>query len=192
MKLISLAVRATALIALALVFAHVGLSGTAAQYPPPTGNIIMGASNATPTAGTSVSVSATVVNHTGTAMPDLSCTFQVLSQPGTDATVDAGPKTTDANGVATSTLNVGSTAGTIVVGVTCGELESQVAVVAGAAVAPAEPGAPAAAALPPTGFAPVARTLPAGALMALLCTGLLALSAGSTLCLVSSRIKGDS
>ena len=105
------------------------LGGTAsAQYPPPTGSVSMSTSNATPAAGTSVSISTTVLNQFGSPAFGLSCTFQVLSQPGSSAVVDAGPKVTDDNGIAATTLNVGTTAGTIVVGANCGELSSQVSV----------------------------------------------------------------
>lgn len=104
----------------------------AAQYPPPTGNLVLETTSTSPTTGSVLSVTATASDPTGTPIAGLACTFEIVSQPGTDASVDPGPVNTDANGIATTSLDVGSTTGTIVVGSTCGEFSALVSVVAGA------------------------------------------------------------
>jgi hypothetical protein len=164
----------------------VGMLGSTAQaYPPPTGSVSMSTSSATPPAGTSVSISTTVLNQFGSPAFGLSCTFQVLSQPGTNAVVDAGPKVTDGNGIATTTLNVGTTAGTIAVGANCGEMSGQVSVAVQAGA-----GAPGAVTLrlPSTGTGP-ADTAPNG--LILLATGLLCVVAGSGLRVAARRARGS-
>jgi hypothetical protein len=166
----------------------VGMLGSTAQaYPPPTGSVSMSTSSATPPAGTSVSISTTVLNQFGSPAFGLSCTFQVLSQPGTSAVVDAGPKVTDDNGIATTTLNVGTTAGTIVVGANCGDLSGQVLVAVQAGAPGAVPGA-VTLRLPPTGTGPV-DTAPNG--LILLATGLLCVVAGSGLRIAAKRARGS-
>jgi len=65
----------------------------------------------------------------------LACTFDIASQPGSDAAVYPGPVYTDPTGTATTSLQVGSTAGPIIVDANCGDLTAQVSVVSGAAVA---------------------------------------------------------
>ena len=90
----------------------------------------MSVSSTTPATGTAVSVAVNVVNQLGIYVSGVPCTFQVLSQPGSGAVVDAGPKVTDVYGTAVSTLNVGTTPGTILVGAhiriadTAGKVES--------------------------------------------------------------------
>jgi hypothetical protein len=162
----------------------VGMLGSTASavYPPPTGSVSMSTSSATPAAGTSVSISTTVLNQFGSPAFGLSCTFQVLSQPGSNAVVDAGPKMTDDNGVATTTLNVGTAAGTIVVGANCGELSGQVSV--------AVQGAPGATTLrlPPTGTGPDAA---APTWLIVLATGLVCVVAGSGLRIAARWARGS-
>ena len=101
-----------------------------AQYPPVRGNVVLAAGDATPALGGQTTVSATVVDEAGNAVSGLSCTFSVAQQPGTDASVEQGPFTTDATGRVSTTLNAGSAAGTIVVEAACGELSAAVSVVA--------------------------------------------------------------
>ncbi len=120
---------AAALVALSTLLLEVAQ----AQYPPPTGSLTLRASTATPAVGSVLGVSATALDQTGAPVAGVACSFEIISQPGNDATVDRGPIATDANGVANTTLNVGSTPGNIVVGARCGELSSQVLVSAGAA-----------------------------------------------------------
>ena len=124
----------------------VGSHEAGAQYPPPTGNLTLRAATTAPPLSSVLGISATARDQTGAAVAGISCTFQIISQPGADATVDGGPFVTDANGVASTTLDVGNTPGNIVVGANCGDLTSQVLVAAGG-------GAPAPA-LPATGQGP--------------------------------------
>ncbi len=62
-----------------------------------------------------------------------------MSQPGSDAGVIPGPVTTDANGIASTILAVGSTAGVVEVYADCGDASASVSVVASAAEEPALP-----------------------------------------------------
>lgn len=111
-----------------------GLPGPAsAQYPPPTGNVAVAAANAAPSLNSTVAVTATVRDQNGSPASGVQCTFGIAQQPGSSASVGAGPFTTDANGNVSTTLQTGSTAGTIVVQATCGGLTAQVSVVAGTA-----------------------------------------------------------
>ena len=181
MKWSSLGVKLAGLAAGVLLVGMLG-STASAVYPPPTGSVSMSTSSTTPAAGTSVSISTTVLNQFGSPAFSLSCTFQVLSQPGSDAVVDAGPKVTDDNGVASTTLNVGAAAGTIVVGANCGEMSGQVSVtVQGASGAPTLR-------LPPTGTGP-AETAPIWLIV--LATGLLCVVAGSSLRIAARRARGS-
>jgi hypothetical protein len=159
----------------------------------------MSLSNTAPVTGTAVSISATVVNHRGAVVPGIECTFAVISQTGTGATVEAGPKITDANGVATTTLSTGTAAGTIVVGADCGELSSQVSVQTTAAPPVVVPAVPPAAApagattisMPRTGTGPE-EIAPIGLfLTVLLVGGLACLAAGETLRIVSKRARNS-
>jgi hypothetical protein len=185
MKWSSIGVKSVGLAA-GLLLVGMLASTASAVYPPPTGSVSMSTSSATPAAGTSVSISTTVLNQFGSPAFGLSCTFQVLSQPGTDASVDAGPKITDDNGVASTTLNVGTTPGTIVVGANCGDLSGQVSMtVQGAA------GAPGATTLrlPPTGTGRDAAAAPTWLIV--LATGLVCVVAGSGLRIAAKRTRGS-
>lgn len=131
----------------------IGLASHAwAQYPPPAGNLTVGAGDTTPDLGASVTVTATLLDETGEPVAGVECSFSIADQPGSDASVAAGPFTTDADGSVTTALNTGSTAGTIAIEATCGELSAQVSVVAGAPGA-LPPGALPPASLPDTGGA---------------------------------------
>jgi hypothetical protein len=90
--------------------------------------------------GATVGISATVADVDGNPAAGVECTFAIAEQPGDDASVDPGPVVTDSAGVARSSLDVGTTTGTIVVEASCGTLSAQVSVVAGETVAP--PAAP--------------------------------------------------
>lgn len=98
---------------------------------PETQTIDISADDTTPTVGQAVVVSVEVLDADGSAVVGRECTFSVVSQPGSDASVGAGPVTTDADGNAGTTLQVGSTAGTIEVEAQCGDLSATVSVVAG-------------------------------------------------------------
>ena len=107
-----------------------------ADYPPPGGSVVLAAEKTTADLGEDVAVTATISDQNGDPAAGVDCTFSISGQPGDDASVDAGPFTSDAAGNVSTTLNTGSTEGTIVVAVDCGELSAQVSVVAGTAAAP--------------------------------------------------------
>ena len=115
-----------------------GLLGQAeAQYPPPNGSLVLTSADGTPDLNSDVLVSAVIQDENGDAAAGVDCTFAVTDQPGTDAEVDPGPFTTDADGNVSTTLSTGATAGTIVVEATCGTLSAEVSLVAGEAAPPA-------------------------------------------------------
>lgn len=74
-----------------------------------------------PSAGDSVKLTIAVVQTNGALAVDVTCLVQVLSQPGTDATIEPTVVTTDADGEATATLYVGSTPGAIEISAQCGD-----------------------------------------------------------------------
>ena len=114
-----------------------GLLGQAgAQYPPPNGSLVLTSADGTPELNSDVLVSAVIQDENGDAAAGVECTFAVTDQPGSGATVDAGPFTTDAEGSVSTTLSTGASAGTIVVEATCGTLSAEVSLVAGEAAAP--------------------------------------------------------
>ena len=131
-----------------------GLSAQAgAQYPPVGGSVTATVDDTTPGVGEEVTVTATVADEAGVPAAGVDCTFSIGDQPGDDATVDPGPETTDAAGDVTTRVDTGSTTGTIVVDVSCGDLSAQVSVevsAEGAGEGPAAPAAPPAS-LPSTG-----------------------------------------
>jgi hypothetical protein len=97
---------------------------------------------------------------------------------------------TDVYGTAVSTLNVGTTPGTILVGANCGEFTSQVAVQAvGPAVGPA-PGVTVR--MPATGTGPAeSQPYGAGLVAALLIGGLATLGVGSVLLVAGRRVRSS-
>jgi hypothetical protein len=120
-------------LAAALLLAGTAWGTARAQYPPPTGNVTITSSITAPQVGEAVTITTLVRDVAGAAVGGLACSFKIVSQPGTDASVHPGPVYTDATGTATTTLQVGSTPGPIIIGSTCGELSAQVSVVAGSA-----------------------------------------------------------
>lgn len=152
-----------------------------AEYPPNPTSAALAVDNVTPPTGGSASVAVSVLDASGAPVADVACNFSVVSQPGTDASVDPSSGTTNAQGVATTTLHAGSTPGSIVVTAQCGSAASTISVLA-AAQAPAAPPAsvPAGPApqLPASGSGPAATS---GGLSTSFSTGLalLLLASGS-------------
>ncbi|HLB22472.1 MAG TPA: hypothetical protein VJP07_00100 [Dehalococcoidia bacterium] len=107
-----------------------------AQYPPPDASLTVTASQTTATAGQQVTVSAVLRDADGDVLANQPCVARVASQPGTGASVSPTDITTDGNGVARTTLNVGTTPGTIQVEVVCGTIVGRVGVILGAAAQP--------------------------------------------------------
>ena len=143
---------AIALATIGLLVALAIAGGTAsAQYPPPVGSVTTDASDTTPATGASVTCTCEVLDTVGNPVAGEVCTFTIVSQPGTDASLSSATAVTNAQGIATVTLFVGSTLGSITVSSEARGIQSQVTVTAEAAtpVATATPAAPGAA--PPTG-----------------------------------------
>ena len=124
-----------AVLAAALLLAATAWSTATAQYPPPTGNVTLTSSVTAPQVGDTITITALVRDVAGAAVSGLACTFDIASQPGSDAAVYPGPVYTDATGMATSSLWVGSTPGSIILNANCGELSARVSVVTGTAAA---------------------------------------------------------
>lgn len=120
-----------------------------AQYPAPVGSVVLAAGDATPGLGVAVDVTATVLDESGLPAEGVACTFRIAQQPGSGASVDPGPATTDAAGNVSISLQTGDTPGTIAVEAVCGELSALVSVVASAGQQGA---APPPASLPDTGI----------------------------------------
>jgi hypothetical protein len=101
-----------------------------AQYPPPAGSVTGSVNNPAPSPGASVTVTCTVTNSQGQPVANEPCTFSIVSQPGTNASLGAPSVTanTNAQGIATAVLSVGTTPGAIVVKVSAMGVQSQVTV----------------------------------------------------------------
>jgi hypothetical protein len=192
MKWFSLKVVALAVVALAI--GSLSVKETAAQYPPPTGSASLSGSSTTASVGGDISLTLTVVDSTGSPVAGKTCTMYIYSQPGTDASVTQDSAATDAAGVITGTLYVGTTQGTVEVRVSCGDVFAAFTSVVGVAAPPQAPVEPGQIALPPTGVGPVAYSESSGVglIAALLVTGIVALAAGSALLPTARRVRGGS
>ena len=139
-----------------------GLAGNAwAQYPEPSGSVLLATASTTPDLGEEITITVAVLDEQGSAVAGAICTFQIAQQPGSDATVDGGPFVTNSAGNVSTTLHSGSTTGTVVVEAICDDLSAQVSMSVGAPAAPP-------ASLPQTGTGPEASSniWPFGALVA--------------------------
>jgi len=114
----------------------VGLNPASAQYPPEPHSIAVAASELNPAVGGAVSVAAAVTDATGEPLADVECSFTVASQPGSGARVDPQTASTNNDGVATTTLHVGSAAGTIVIEADCDGVSQTLTVTAEDEAAP--------------------------------------------------------
>jgi hypothetical protein len=98
----------------------IGASSRAdAQYPEPIGSVVIDVLGGVAGAGEAIVVTATAVDTNGAAVAGASCTFSVAEQPGADASVVPGPFVTDSAGRVSTTLDVGSTEGDVVVEAAC-------------------------------------------------------------------------
>jgi len=185
MKWFSFSLKVVVLAVVAALIGSLSVKETAA-YEQPTGSATLTGSSTTVSVGGSTELTLTVVNSAGNPWAGKSCELYISSQPGTGASVTQGSATTDAGGVITGILHVGTTLGTVQVTANCGNLFAglSVVVVAGAAVAPPQaPVEPGRIAMPPTGVGPAAYGEPSGLglIIALLAGGSLTLAAGSVL-----------
>ena len=114
-----------------------GRAGDAgAQYPEPSGSVLLATASTAPDLGEEITITAAVLDEQGSAVAGAICTFQIAQQPGSDATVDGGPFVTNSAGNVSTTLYSGSTTGTVVVEAICDDLTAQVSMSVGAPAAP--------------------------------------------------------
>ena len=104
-----------AALAAAIVAVATQRSSVSAQYPPPTGNCVISSSASTAIPGSSVAITVTVRDASGTPVANVAVPLSVASQPGSDASVATGSSATNASGQLPGTLNVGTTSGVVVV-----------------------------------------------------------------------------
>jgi hypothetical protein len=196
MKWFSFSLKVVALAVVAALIGSLSVKETAA-YERPTGSATLTGSSTSVSVGGTAELTLTVVNSAGNPVAGKSCELYISSQPGTDASIIQDSAKTDANGVITGSLYVGTARGTVQVTANCGNLFAGLSVVAGAAVAPpqapvepAQPAQPGRIAMPPTGVGPAAdgETYGLGLIIALLAGGSLTLAAGSVLFLKARRV----
>ncbi|HLF71100.1 MAG TPA: hypothetical protein VI759_02975 [Dehalococcoidia bacterium] len=113
-----------------LIVSGIAVSGSVvAQYAPPVGSVTLVTTNSSPGAGSAVVITTQVLDVNGVPIAGEQCSFAIASEPGTDASFATSPMTvTDAQGIASTTLNVGSTSGLVIVKASCLGMESQVLV----------------------------------------------------------------
>ena len=124
------------IIALSIALALVSSAGAAvAQYPQPTGNLTLTSAAVSSPVGSDVLLTCALLDASGAPIGNAPCTFTIESEPGDDAAVGSKvvTRTTDASGVAVTTLKTGSTPGQVIVSATSGSFRSVIVVsVAGA------------------------------------------------------------
>lgn len=132
MRAIRATLTAAMILGLLLTLAALQGAASAQPYPPPVGSLSAEATPSPAAPGATTTVTGTVLDNSGDPVPDAEVVFQIDSQPGTDAQFSNGETeitgTTDASGVATAILSVGSTPGNIIVTLVSGEKTSQVTV----------------------------------------------------------------
>jgi len=183
MKWFGFSLKVVVLAVVAALIGSLSVKETAA-YPAPAGSATLSGSSTSVSVGGTAELTLTVVNSAGNPVAGKSCELYISSQPGTDASIIQDSAKTDANGVITGSLYVGTARGTVQVTANCGNLFAGLSVVAGAAVAPPQaPVEPGRIAMPPTGVGPAAdsETYGLGLIIALLAGGSLTLAAGSVL-----------
>jgi len=192
MKWFSFSLKVVVLAVAAALIGSLSAKETAA-YPQPSGSATLAGSSTTVSVGGSTVLTLTVVNSAGSPVAGKSCDLYISSQPGTDAAVTQDSTATDASGVITGTLYVGTTPGTVKVTANCGTLFAGFSAVAGTAAAPQAPVEPGQITgqitMPPTGVGPAAygESHGLGLVIALLAGGLTMLAAGSALFLKAPR-----
>ena len=191
MKWFSFSLKVVVLAVAMALIGSLSAKETAANYPQPSGSATLAGSSTTVSVGGSTALTLTVVDSSGNPVDGRSCELYISSQPGTDASVTQDSAATDADGVITGTLYVGTTPGTVKVTANCGNLFAGFSVVAGTAAPPQAPLEPGRITMPPTGVGPAAdgETYGLGLIIALLAGGSLTLAAGSVLFLRARRVR---
>jgi len=123
----------------AAMAAAAGFGVASAQYPPPVGNCVVTASaTSTPAGGGSVDIKVTVRDLSGVPVAGEAVAFSIVNQPGSGASLAPTGATTNASGVASTTLITSAAAGTVEVVVTAEDVSCRTSVVVpGGEVAPA-------------------------------------------------------
>jgi hypothetical protein len=190
MKWFSFSLKVVVLAVVAALIGSLSVKQTAA-YPQPSGSVTLTGSSTTVSVGGSTELTLEVVDSAGSPVAGKACTLYISSQPGTDASITQDSATTDAGGVITGTLYVGTTRGTVEITANCGNLFAGLSVVAGTAAAPQAPVEPGRITMPPTGVGPAAdgETYGLGPIIALLAGGFVTLAAGSVLFLRARRVR---
>jgi hypothetical protein len=207
MKWFSFSLKVVVLAVAAAVIGSLSVKETAA-YPPAAGSVTLTGSSTTVSVGGSTKLTLALVNGAGSPVAGKACTMYLLDQPGTDASITQDSAITDAGGVITGTLQVGTTPGIVEVRVNCDNLSAALNVVAGAVAKPApipaqpapiepaqpapiEGAQPAQLIMPATGIGPEAggETSGLGLIIALLAGGSLTLAAGSVLSRRARRVR---
>jgi hypothetical protein len=123
----------TALVLASLMVFGLGTPGTTIGNETDVGpgpgepkNLEIAVQDSTPNAEANINVTVFVTDVLGSSVVGAECTFAIASQPGTDATVDPGPVTSDSGGRVDTTLYTGSTSGTIELEVSCGDVSDTV------------------------------------------------------------------
>jgi hypothetical protein len=129
---------------LAIAVATFGLypKASQAQYPPPIGSLTALASPPSATTGSNVTLTCKLQDATGQPVAGEACTIGISSEPGDDAAVGSKvvTKTTDSQGIATTNLYTGSSAGAIVISMAAAGVSGSVVVTVSEAASP--PAAP--------------------------------------------------
>ena len=101
-----------------------------AQYPPPAGGVEVQSSSTSADPGDQVQITCEVLDESGDAISTVPCTASIDQQPGDGASIGSlvATKLTNSQGIASFTLNVGSTPGLIVVSVEAEGFSSSVLV----------------------------------------------------------------
>ncbi|MBI5289510.1 MAG: Ig-like domain-containing protein [Chloroflexi bacterium] len=159
----------------AALAASAGLGVASAQYPPPVGNCVVTASATTvPVSGGSVEIKVTVRDLGGAPVAGEGVTFSIAKQPGSGAGLSPAVATTNASGVASTTLSTSAAPGTVEVLAVTEDVSCRTAVVIpGGAVSPAVE-------LPETGGGAVTEgTVLPGIVLALVLGGIVLAVAGA-------------
>lgn len=101
------------MVSVAILAATAPTRGARAQYPPPNGNCVITTSASAVASGGSATVTVTVRDGNGNPQANVPVPVNITRQPAADASLTLGNSTTDANGVVTGTLKLGTTGGSV-------------------------------------------------------------------------------
>jgi hypothetical protein len=148
------------MLSVAVMAATVHAGSVSAQYPPPTGNCVILTSATAGAPGSTVNVTVTLRDGNGNPIVGAPVPLNVTKQPGTGASVAPISPSTNASGVATGTLTLGSTGGVVEVTASPSGVSCRASVTAGTAAVAAD------VALPNTGDGATASSSMLGQVLA--------------------------